>query len=122
MIPINRDEQQSQQYSYDVVSQREIHELAVRKGWWPEGQDPRARIPECLMLIVTEASEAMEDWRDDLMGGIHNGKPVGFSYELADIVIRCRDLAEALGIDLEAAITLKHAYNGTRPVLHGRRR
>ena len=39
--------------------------------------------------------------------------------ELADIVIRCLDTADGLGISLEAAIEIKHAYNASRPVRHG---
>ncbi len=41
--------------------------------------------------------------------------------ELADAVIRIADLCGHLGIDLEAAIDLKMAYNETRPFKHGKR-
>ena len=39
--------------------------------------------------------------------------------ELADIVIRVFDTAEALGIDIEAAVSAKHEYNMSRPMKHG---
>lgn len=39
--------------------------------------------------------------------------------ELADIVIRCLDTADALGVDLMRAIVAKHVYNTTRAPLHG---
>lgn len=39
--------------------------------------------------------------------------------ELADIVIRVFDTAEALGIDIERAVAAKHEYNMSRPVRHG---
>lgn len=39
--------------------------------------------------------------------------------ELADIVIRALDTAETFGVDLERAIRVKHAFNGTRPPRHG---
>lgn len=42
-------------------------------------------------------------------------------FELADIVIRCFDMADAFGIDLEAAILEKHEFNKTRPYLHGKK-
>jgi len=42
--------------------------------------------------------------------------------ELADIVIRVYDLAGALGIDLDAAIEVKHQYNVGRPYRHGGKR
>lgn len=108
------------------VTQQEIHALAVSKGWWEQSL-PLDRVPEALMLIVGEVAEAMEDWRDlDLQNPewlrFDDRKPNGFASELADAVIRCRDLAEALGFDLEAVVTAKHAYNATRPHRHGRNR
>jgi NTP pyrophosphatase (non-canonical NTP hydrolase) len=52
----------------------------------------------------------------------HRGKkPEGVAVELADAVIRIADLCGHLGIDLEAAIDLKMAYNETRPFKHGKR-
>lgn len=48
-------------------------------------------------------------------------KPEGVAVELADAVIRIADLCGHLGIDLEAAIDLKTAYNETRPFKHGKR-
>ena len=41
--------------------------------------------------------------------------------ELADVVIRCFDMAYAFGIDLESAILLKHEFNKSRPYLHGKK-
>jgi hypothetical protein len=49
-------------------------------------------------------------------------KPEGFGIEIADAVIRCFDLADAMGIDLAAAIKLKHEYNKSRPMRHGGKR
>ena len=48
-----------------------------------------------------------------------NGKPEGFGVEIADAIIRCLDLTEALGIDIGERILEKHEYNGTRPHRHG---
>lgn len=116
--------------------QQKAHEMACAKGWW---DDPRG-IPECLALIHSEVSEALEDYRNGNMGlAFHvNGqeqftpfpkdmmemaeagqKPEGFTTELADIVIRVMDLAGNMGIDLEGAIRVKMAYNATRPHRHG---
>jgi NTP pyrophosphatase (non-canonical NTP hydrolase) len=39
--------------------------------------------------------------------------------ELADVIIRAFDTAVTLGIDIGEAIAAKHAYNTTRPGLHG---
>lgn len=39
--------------------------------------------------------------------------------EIADILIRALDTAKAFGVDVARAVALKHAYNRTRPALHG---
>jgi NTP pyrophosphatase (non-canonical NTP hydrolase) len=58
----------------------------------------------------------------ELAAGTNNGKlakPCGFGSELADVVIRCFDLAGIMGIDLATAILEKMRYNETRPFRHG---
>lgn len=71
-------------------------------------------IPCKLMLIVTEVSEAMEDFR--------NYKMDHFPEELADVCIRIFSLAGYHGIDLEGAIKAKHEKNKARPFKHGGKR
>jgi NTP pyrophosphatase (non-canonical NTP hydrolase) len=67
-----------------------------------------------LMLIVGEIAEAEE--------ALRHGKPQPeFAEELADAMIRIGDLAHKMGINLEAAIAAKQAYNETRPYMHGKR-
>lgn len=114
----------------DILTlQREVHQNSVDHGFW----EATADIPTKLMLIVSELSEALEEYRDDHMVAYHRTfidedgaeqfhvKPEGFPVELADVVIRCMDLAGHLGIDLGAVVELKMAYNATRPHLHGRK-
>lgn len=106
---------------------KEIHENAKTHGWWDNGE---RNFGELLMLIVSEASEALEEYRNghpvtetyystDKQG---NPKMEGVPSELADIVIRVCDLCGHYGIDLEAVITEKHAYNKSRPYKHGGKR
>lgn len=50
-----------------------------------------------------------------------NQKPEGVAVELADAVIRIADLCGHLGIDLDAVIAEKMAYNAGRHYKHGKR-
>jgi hypothetical protein len=140
------------------------HALAAEKGWhelWPDGKTKQhaVNVPEKLVLIHSEISEALEAFREfgvrlrcsncsgvgktqdaefktsDCLACAGKGflesylmtgsnplnplKPEGFVVELADAVIRIADLCGALGLDLAAAIELKHAFNVSRPFRHG---
>jgi NTP pyrophosphatase (non-canonical NTP hydrolase) len=110
--------------------------MAKEKGWWPqlgfEGPDAPVRnlaaveevIPEKLMLVVSELAEALEEHRngEELEYEGKHGKPEGLAVELADAVIRIEDLCGALGIDLDAVIERKIAYNATRSYRRGGKR
>jgi len=100
--------------------QNEIHANAVAKGWWAGVELGPEAIAAKLCLVHSEVSEALEEIRDGNLDRYFNGsKPEGFGIELADIVIRCLDLAAAMGIDLESEIETKMEYNRTRPYKHG---
>lgn len=81
---------------------------------------------EKLMLIVSEAAEALEELRKP-QGPVNvnryedDGKPLGVPSELADIVIRVFDYAVSRNIDIAAAIAEKMAYNDKRPHMHGKK-
>lgn len=118
--------------------QQAVHQTAAEKGWHDNDscvtkatpQSPplgvkTERVAAQIALIHSEASEALEALRDghvqlytveDKYG---RDKPEGVVAELADVVIRCMDLCGALGLDLEEAMSQKHAYNQTRPRKHG---
>ena len=94
-----------------IISPREIHKNAVDHGWWIE---PRG-IPELVALIHSEASEVLEGYRNRIPEGQHGC----ISEELADIIIRVFDMAEALKIDIIGAVERKHKINIARPYRHG---
>jgi NTP pyrophosphatase (non-canonical NTP hydrolase) len=104
----------------------ECHAASASKGWWDTKENVHAdNIPQKLMLIVSEAAEALEDFREGKMEATYvadvrgNNKPCGFPSEMADIIIRCFDLAGWLKIDLDKAVREKIDYNATRLHLHG---
>lgn len=128
----------------------EIHATAIEHGWWGDLTDYVGRevestaLPvernfgEVIALIHSEASEALEAYRDGMpinrnkyecpkCGLNESGvphtmvlKPVGVPSEMADIIIRVLDACAAYGIDIDQAVREKMTYNKTRPFKHGR--
>lgn len=97
------------------------HELAAAAGWWtdlatmrPFTTEQRWKlVPEKLLLIHAEVSEACEAHRKNLMDDKLPAR-TGLEVELADAVIRIMDLGGALGLDVGGAIRAKLLYNATR--------
>ena len=83
------------------------HENSIAKGWWKDGNNLAAWRHKCVM-IVTELGEAIQRWRDpewkthrtELRES--DGKPEGFIYELADVLLRAFDLASAMNATTKA--------------------
>jgi hypothetical protein len=132
-----------------MITQKQIHDLAVKKGWWESWGNPLDRLPTTLMLMVSELAECLEEYRNgrgateiyyeyktephisiepsrplpaNYKATIEFGKPCGIPIELADCAIRIKDTCEALDIDLEKMIELKYEFNKTRPYQHGNKR
>jgi len=102
---------------------KEAHQTAVEHGWWDEDRN----IGECIALMHSELSEALEEWRsgDDIAITHHDikrdltWKPEGFTVELADVLIRIFDLCGRHNLPIVEALQEKMAYNKTRAYRHG---
>jgi NTP pyrophosphatase (non-canonical NTP hydrolase) len=97
---------------------KECHFRARDAGWW---HDPatgaelniNALVPEKLLLIHSEVSEACEGFRKNLMDDkLPHRRMV--EVELADTLIRIADLAGAMQLDLGGAVAEKLRYNASR--------
>lgn len=116
---------------------KKAHENAVNHGFW----NPPLDFGMAIALIHSELSESLEEMRagnrirpgDPVPMVYYSGKgyvataptkccvkPEGVAVELADAVIRIADLCGHLGIDLDAVIREKMAYNEGRPYKHGK--
>lgn len=93
---------------------KEAYDCAVSHGFW-EYESTNQAIPIKLMLIVSECSEAMEAFRKKV--GEELVKALG--EELADVIIRTIDLAQALKIDIQEEVERKIQINKERPFRYG---
>lgn len=118
---MTREERLNLPLDIDSISgmAQEAYDNAEAHGFHEEGEPP---LPEALMLIVSEAAEALEEDRAG-NGDFYlreDGKPMGIGPELADIVIRVGHLAVARDIDLTTMVRKVQAFNRTRPHKHGK--
>lgn len=94
------------------------HAFASESGWWVSAKtrlpiQPEDVVPEKLLLIHSEISEACEGFRKNAMDD-HLPHRKMLEVELADALIRICDLAGALELDLGGAVSEKLAYNQQR--------
>lgn len=109
---------------------KEAHQIAVEHGWW----DQEPTFGDLVALMHSELSEALEEYRAgrpmvyfmDVNGFVvsdmserRGEKTEGIAGELADCIIRILDWAGHEGVDLDAILREKMAYNRTRPYRHG---
>jgi len=125
-----------------------MHRLAIQIAQWRKRKGFSTNwiiVPEKLMLIVTELSEAMEAYRHltpKFISQLQEGETLeilkeglkteqaqrpeqiywaqNFIEELADAIIRLLDLAASLDINIETAVAAKMAVNSLRPPKHNK--
>lgn len=105
-------------FSVIAVIQQRVHQIAIEHGWWDEGRNDA----ECIALMHSELSEALEALRHGRLMDEHCPKHENLTVELADCVIRIFDYAEARGLDLSGAMQDKIDYNEGRTHKHGNKK
>ena len=111
---------------------QQIHKDCIDKGFY----DTPRELGTLLMLIVSEVAEAIEGARinkfaDPKLVSEMNPEDCEvndflyfvkdtFEDEIADTIIRLLDLCAYMNIDIEKHISLKLAYNKTRPYKHNK--
>jgi NTP pyrophosphatase (non-canonical NTP hydrolase) len=88
---------------------RQCHGASRANHWW----DKERNIPECLCLIHSEISEAMEGYRKSKPDE-HLDHHKSITVELADALIRILDLAGGLNLPIGEAFAEKFHYNQVR--------
>lgn len=126
---------------------KKAHQVAKDKGFW----ETERNVPEMLMLVVSELSEALEALRKDHYADkavvkdllqdleldrtdeefvikaiefqvkFEDSVKSSFEDEIADVAIRLFDLCGGLSIDLQKHIELKMMYNSMRGYKHGKK-
>ena len=100
--------------SLECQWQKAVHAYAEEKGW--HDLDPPRTFSDLIATAHTELSEAFEAHREWVS---KKGQPEGIPVEFADVVLRILDTCECHGIDLQAVMERKHAFNLQRPYRHG---
>lgn len=88
---------------------------AKQKGWHDEDRNDA----ECIALMHSELSEALEAMRKPELKDTHLPHLDAVGVELADTIVRIFDYCGMRNIDLETCVMEKMAYNLKRSHKHG---
>lgn len=103
----------------------DVHTNAVAHGFHNFEEDEGQFVTRALLLMVTEIAENYEahrnhsltlpcDKSDKMIEPLTNEEE-----EIADLIIRALDYSGRRKIDIGRAVSIKHAYNQSRPYRHG---
>ena len=112
---ISESDHQQKFVRYFEYASKKAHEISVKNGWWESPCEKGTNIA----LIHSELSEALEALRQGNPPDKHLPMYTNFDVELADVIIRVMDLAEANNISLGQIVIDKMNYNRTRDYKHG---